>query len=199
MTNHYMAQIDGVTVTRSTAGRAYTHVVVGYVDVAQARVKCEGEARKSYASHIRTNTKYAAGQTHYLDWSTDVKMLTMFTSDLSAEARAAKIAERKAEYLGQHEAAVAASQAVLAADKGEEVWVAKALAEFDTRRANATNNSTDGRYFICDLGWASRLDLAEKNAATHAKHAGYGYAKVAVLEAVQVTKAAKPSKSKATR
>lgn len=199
MTNHYMAQIDGVTVTRSTAGRAYTHVVVGYVDIAQARVTCEKKAREDYASHIRSTTKEANGQTHYLTWSTDVKMLTMFTSDMSAEDRAAKIAERKAEYLAEHATQVQNAIDILAADKGEAVWVADMLAAFDKRRAEATNNTTDGKFYVCDLGWASRLDLAEKNAATHARHAGYGYCRVVVLEAVQVAKAAKPSKSKATR
>lgn len=200
MTTHYMAQIDGVTVTRSTAGRSYSHVLVGFVNIARERAVNESEARLNYPSAVARLTKEANGQTFYLGWTTDAKMLEMFTSDLSPEAKAAKVAERKAEYMQRHEDQVAKSKAELAdlLALGQEGYVAKALAEYDARDAARTNKTVEGTYYVCDLGWSSTAALAATNLRKHQKP-GYRYDRLMILDAVVVPKAAKPSKSKATR
>jgi len=199
VTTHYMATIDGVTVTRST-NRKYTHVLVGFVNIAKERAIRAREAELNYPSAVATLTKQANGQTFYLNWLTDTKMLDMFTRGLTPEQLEAKRAERKAEYMAKHEETVALSKLALAAllEKGQDAYVAEDLAKYDAQDAKRTNKTVEGTYYVCDLGWSSTPALAATNLRKHQKP-GYHYDRLMILEAVVVAKPAKPSKSKATR
>jgi hypothetical protein len=164
MTTHYIAKFDGVTFTRSTAGRAYTDMVITVYNIAEERRATETRARANFRRDLPYTMEVAAGMhpSHPIPASGFHPSHGMLNPDgTRSEKYAAYVAERAAydaDYIARSKAWIAV---------GEEGHVAKALADFDARRAKATNNSSDGKSFYCDCGWCGRPDLAEKLAARY--------------------------------
>lgn len=181
---HYTTQLDGVTFTRSTASRAYTHMVVGKYSIAEGRVQAEEGARQNWKTSRAYNECIAGGKQAVLviaaaDFHSSYGMLD--ANSRPTDKYLAYVAEREADQATY----VAIAKAWLAL--GEEGHVAQRLARFDADQAKATNKSSDGLYNLCDMGWCSRLDLAQKLAAT-CKTSTF------ILEAVEVAKPVKTKK-----
>jgi hypothetical protein len=193
VTTHYITTLDDVVFTRSTTRRVYTHMVVGFTNIAASRRKCERSARDSYARNLDYNTKVAAGTLNYnkpiaaSEFHVDHGMLD--ANGQNTQKYAEYVAECKLE---EQKAQVDAQAQV---DLGVDEYAAQALARFEERVNSAGNISSCGKFFLCDCGWSSSYDLAAKNAATVSKH----HQRVEILEAVEVKKLPKPTVSKATR
>lgn len=156
---NYTATFDGVTFKRSTTSRVYTHMVVGKYSIAQERAAAEKSTRR----YFKENRSYSQSMVDGTQ-KAHVLLASEFheSHGMSDSAKyAAYVAQQESDHAGYVERA----REWLAL--GEEGHVAERLAEFDKDRNNV---SSDGLYFICDMGWCGRLDLAEKLAG--AKESG---------------------------
>lgn len=141
MANKHTATHQGLTFTRTSANRTYTHAVLVQEDLAEDRKRCERYARDAF----RRDRDY------YQQLANGVNELhAKYPSQYPPEAIAEEISH---------------AQAWLA--KGESGHADEALAWFDARQAaKPTKTLADGRtYFVC-AGWCGREDLARKLASS---------------------------------
>lgn len=169
----FIATLNGQTFTRSTASRAYTHM-------AAVRPSYDAALRNAKADHCDvSNFNYwlamsqgisrSEARTGQVETQTLVEYHTSkWTTPEQAQERADRDQARAIENL-----------------KGATTVEEYTAARLADRIAAVEAQKADG-YFdrFQDAGWASRLDLAQKNAASHAAKAWWAEAKV--LEAVEV-------------
>lgn len=139
MSFKHTATFQGHTFKRTSANRTYTHMVVGLVNIAEARARNEEGARDYYARNLSYYTKMAAGGTYkgtYGDGSPYERPI----SDQERDAARVTIAG--------------------GADKAAE----DSLRSFDERMATSLKTE-DGLSYVYSAGWAGRMDLAVKLAA----------------------------------
>lgn len=188
MTTKYTTTLDGVVFTRSTANRKYTHMVVGFTNIAASRKECD-----TYARNLDYHQKVAAGTLNYNLPSA----ASHFHADYGMLDANGQTTQKYADYVAdcklQEQKAKEDAQAHL--DLGVDEYAAQALARFEERVNSAPNISSCGKFFLCDCGWSGSYELAAKNAAKVSKY----HQRVEILEAVEVVKLPKPTVSKSTR
>ena len=177
MTTHYEAKLDGVTFTRSTKTRTYTHMVVGKYSIANSRAQAEKQVRQYWKTNLKYYQDCAAGKHPQVpgspkDWHVGYGMLDDAGNTMAKWD--AYVAECKSQSEERQQAAA------LWVSKGVEGHVADRLADFDAHIKQANNISSDRLYTLCDMGWCGRPDLAKKLAAK------YGAVETFILDAVVV-------------
>jgi hypothetical protein len=157
MNKHFAIDANGQRHTRNSKGRTYSHVVVGRwnYDASLADAQTYGQSdlhRSNYKHHL----SYVDGTSQYLarkSWEDDATHAARVAKEVAQAVKAIGGATNLEEYRQlQRDAALA------------RVAANKAAGEYEVYR---------------DLGWAGRLDLAQKNAGSHSAH----YTDIQILEA----------------
>lgn len=186
----FCASLGDQTFTRSTASRAYTHMVAVRSSYSFALRRASGvEARKCHLDNGRYYLLQLEGKTwnpadrgssrsivtirEYLEW---------FRRPYTGRAgRPVTDEEVEAEITTSRARALEALDGALTAEAYAEAQIAASVAKVEAQKA-------DGHFDrFGDGGWASRLDLAQKNAGQLA--AKPYYEEVRILEAAEVSAA----------
>jgi len=158
MNKHFAIDANGQRHTRNGKGRTYSHVVVG---------------RWNYAADLANAQSYDKSGLHRLNY----KYYAAYV-DGTSQYLARKSWE-------QDDDAYAARVAKEVADAVKAIGGAASLEEYrqmqrDAAIANVEANKAAGKYEVYrDLGWAGRLDLAQKNAGSQSGQ----YTDIQILEA----------------
>jgi hypothetical protein len=181
---YFTATLNGQTFLRSSASRTYTHMVVGRRNLDQARASAVSpEAFAQDVRNFRYHERGARG----------------FITNTHARGPAAKEEISLLDWhlgfqFGQRNPERAASEAE-ADQKRHQTWIAEQgfrtgeeyAQALQAKRVQGLEASVAAGAFQVyhDLGWASRLDLAQKNADSHRGH----WVDVTVLPATEVDRA----------
>lgn len=139
MTTKHSATHLGLTFTRNSKGRVYSHAVIAAGSVAADRLQAEESARFSWKQNLRYFTELASG----VD-----KLADQYPDQVKDAERAKRQADAKVWLAG-----------------GVERCIADHLAHFDARAAKMATQPDGDTYFYL-LGWCSRPDLAVRLAAS---------------------------------
>jgi hypothetical protein len=157
MNKHFAIDANGQRHTRNSKGRTYSHVVVGRWNYDAALAFAQSYDKSGlHSSNYKHLLSYVNGTSQYLARKS-------WENDATYAERVAKEVAQAAKRLGG----------------------AKSLDEYrqlqrDEALARVAANKAAGEYEVYrDLGWAGRLDLAQKNAASHAGQ----YTDIQILEA----------------
>ena len=147
MNKHFAIDANGKRHTRNSKGRTYTHVVVGRWNYDAALASAQNYDKLDlHRSNYNHSLSYVNGTSRFLtrnSWEQDdAAYVARVAKDIAGAVKALGGAANLEEYCQlQRDAALA------------RVAANKAAGEYEVYR---------------DLGWAGRLDLAQKNAGSHA-------------------------------
>jgi hypothetical protein len=142
MATKHKAEHDGITFTRTSAGRVYSHLVLRPTSLADALADAESSARHNWKANQAFNREFVDGTSRFLgprSWD---------TTDA-----------QRAEKAAQDAAQVETSKAWLALGESGLIHEYQARA-LQTWRGHWPDR--DAAWYV--VGWASRLDLAQKQA-----------------------------------